>query len=46
MDHMHISGTEPSSVIFRQRKKFKMLKSDAQKCQKQDEAKNDEHNQF
>ena len=41
MDHMRMSGTEPSSVIIRQRKKFEMLKRDDQKCQKQDEAKSD-----
>ena len=29
MDHMRISGTEPSSVILSQTKEFKMLKSDA-----------------
>ena len=32
MDHMRISGTEPSSVILSQAK-LKMLKSDAPKCQ-------------
>ena len=30
MDHMRISGTEPSSVILNLTKYFKMLKSDAQ----------------
>ena len=30
---MGISGTEPSSVILSQRKKFKKLKMYAQKCQ-------------
>ena len=30
MDHMHISGTKPSSVILSQTKKFKKLKSDSQ----------------
>ena len=38
MDNMHISGTEPSSVILSQTKK---LKSDAQKCQNQAQAKRD-----
>ena len=33
MNHMHISGTEPSSVILSQGKLFKKLKNDAQKCQ-------------
>ena len=28
MDHMRISGTEPSSVILSQTMKFKKLKSD------------------
>ena len=31
MDHMRISGTEPSSVILSQTKLFKKLKSDTQK---------------
>ena len=31
MDHMHISGTEASSVILSQTYYFKKLKSDAQK---------------
>ena len=39
MDHMRISGTEPSSVIVSQTKKFKKLKSDALKVTKQFEAK-------
>ena len=30
MEHMRISGTEPSSVILSQTKKFKKLKCDAQ----------------
>ena len=30
MDHMRISGTEPSSVILSQTMQFKMLTSDAQ----------------
>ena len=29
MDHMHISGNEPSSMILSQTKFFEMLKSDA-----------------
>ena len=29
MDHLRISGTEPSSVILSQTKYFKKLKSDA-----------------
>ena len=33
MDHMRISGTEPSSVILSQRKLFKKLDMYAQKCQ-------------
>ena len=32
MDHMRISGTEPSFVILSQTMKFKKLKSDSQKC--------------
>ena len=35
MDHMHISGTEPTSVILSQTKLFKKLKSDIQKVPKQ-----------
>ena len=31
MDHMRISGTVPSSVILRQTKYFKKLKSDVKK---------------
>ena len=38
---MRISGTEPSSVILRQIKYFKKLRSDAQKASKQAEAKRD-----
>ena len=34
MDRIRISGTEPSLVILRQRKYFKMLKSDSQKMPK------------
>ena len=41
MDHMHISGTEPSSVILSQTMKFKKLKSDDQKVPNQAEAKRD-----
>ena len=41
MDHMRISGTEPSSVILSQTKYFKKLKSDAPKVPKEDKAKRD-----
>ena len=41
MDHMRISGTEPSSVILGQTVKFKKLKSDDQTLPKQTEAKRD-----
>ena len=41
MDHMLISGTEPSSVILSQTVKFKKLKSEDQKLPKQAEAKRD-----
>ena len=41
MDHMRISGTEPSSVILSQIMKFKKLKSDDRKVPKQAEAKRD-----
>ena len=41
MDHMHISGTEPSSVILSQTMQFKKLKSDGLKVPKQAEAKRD-----
>ena len=41
MDHMRISGTEPSSVILSQTKYLKKLKNDAQKLPKQDKAKRD-----
>ena len=37
MDHMRISGNEPSSVILRQTK-FQKLKSDVPNVPKQDEA--------
>ena len=33
MDHMHISGSKPSSVILSQAKKFNELNRDAPKCQ-------------
>ena len=35
MDHIRNSGTEPSSMILRQTKYFKKLKSDANKVPKQ-----------
>ena len=38
---MRISGTEPSSVILSQTKKFQKLESDVTKVPKQDEAKMD-----
>ena len=41
MDHMRISGTEPSSVIRSQTKWFQKLKIDAQKVPKQAKAKRD-----
>ena len=42
MDHMRISGTEPSSVILSQKgSSFKGCKMMSQKCQKQTEAKRD-----
>ena len=41
MDHMRISGTEPSSVILSQTMKFKNLKSDDPKVPKQAKAKRD-----
>ena len=41
MDHMRISGTEPSSVILTQTMKFKKLKSDYLNVPKQAEAKRD-----
>ena len=41
MDHMRISGTEPSLVFLSQTKQFKNLKSDAQKVSNQAEAKRD-----
>ena len=41
MDHMHISGTKPSSVILSQNKKFQKSESDIKKVPKQDEAKRD-----
>ena len=39
MDHMRISGTEPSSVILSQTWRLKKLKSNDQKVPKQAEAK-------
>ena len=33
MDHMRISGTEPSSVSLSQTKRFKIWRIDAQECQ-------------
>ena len=39
MDHMRISGTEPSSVILSQRKYFKKLKNVRPKVPKQGKAK-------
>ena len=42
MDHVRISGTEPSSVILNQTMKYKKLKSDDPKVSKQAEAKRDE----
>ena len=41
MDHMRMSGTEPSSVILDQTMKFKKLKSDDPKVPKQAKAKRD-----
>ena len=41
MDHMQISGNEPSSVILSQTMRFKKLKSDDPKVPKQAEAKGD-----
>ena len=41
MDHMRISGTEPSSVILSQTCSIKKLKSNDQKVPKQAEAKRD-----
>ena len=38
---MRISGTEPSSVILGQTKKFKQLKNDAQNVPKEAKAKRD-----
>ena len=39
MDHMRISGKEPSSVILSQTKQFKKLKRDVTKVPKEAEAK-------
>ena len=41
MDHMRISGTEPSSVILSQKKYFQKLKRDVSKVPKQAKAKRD-----
>ena len=41
MDHMRISGTEPSSVILSQTKWFQKLISDTPKCHIQAETKRD-----
>ena len=41
MNNMHISSTEPSSVILSQIKWFKKLKSDVPKLSKQAKAKRD-----
>ena len=41
VDHMRISGTEPSSVIFSKTKLLKMLKRDTPKVPKQAEVKRD-----
>ena len=41
IDHMRISGTEPSSVILSQTNGFKKLKRDAHKVPKQAKAKRD-----
>ena len=38
MDHMRISGIEPSSVILSQRKLLKNLKNNAKKIPKEDKA--------
>ena len=45
MDHMRISGNEPSSVILRQTKRFQKLKMLTRKCQKQAEVKRDKISQ-
>ena len=41
MDHIRISGTEPSSVVLDQTKLFKKMKSDAPKVPNQAKAKRD-----
>ena len=41
MDHMRISGTEPSSVILSKKRNFQKLKRDVPNVQKQAEAKRD-----
>ena len=42
MDHMRISGTEPSPVILSHTEWFKKLKSDVPKVPKQAKAKRDD----
>ena len=46
MDHMRISGTEPSLVILSQKSSFKKWKVMSLKCQKQADAKRDGVLQF
>ena len=41
MDHMRISGIEPSSVILSQRKSLKRLKNNVRKVPKKAKAKRD-----
>ena len=41
MEHMRITGTEPSSFILGKTKKSKKMKSDAKKLPKQAKAKRD-----
>ena len=41
MDHMHITGTKPLSVILRQTNKFSKLKRGAPRVQKQAEVERD-----
>ena len=41
MDHMRISGIEPSSVILSQRNELKRLKNDVTKVPKEAKAKRD-----
>ena len=42
MDHMRISGIEPSSVILSQRKSLKNLKNNTPKVPKEAKAKSDD----